>query len=246
MLRSASKAHPDGLANGSGLVGRRYIRHNNAIVLAVSKEPNPTRFQKTLGLNDFYHAPDRGGMGDWDFPLGHIQMVGKSDGAQVEGEALPAALQPFPERPFDWIARHSLDFWLTSEDLPLPENRIRYDGGRVRLDLTPTKMEAHARLRAKLRDLVGRLGAHPHLIDRSLYFGRDVPISGTAHQAGTMVFGTDPGTSVLDLDCKAHGIDNLYVADASFFPSIGAVNPTLTIVANALRVGDVIARRIAA
>ena len=245
-LRSASDAHPDGLANASGLVGRRYMRHNNAVVLAISREPNLTRFQKTLGLNDFYHAPENGGMGDWEFPLGHIQMVGKSDGRQIEGEALPGFAQAFPERPFDWLARHSLDFWLTSEDLPLPENRIQYRGGRVQLDLTPTNMEAHRRLRETLRRLVGKLDAHPHLFDRNLYFGQNVPISGTSHQAGTMVFGEDPADSVLDLDCKAHGIDNLYVTDASFFPSIGAVNPTLTIVANALRVAETIAGRLAA
>lgn len=246
MLRSASDAHPAGLANSSGLVGRNYMRHNNAVVLAISKTPNPTRFQKTLGINDFYHAPAQGGMGGWDFPLGHIQMVGKSDGAQVEGEALPHLLQVFPEAPFDWLARHSLDFWLTSEDLPRRGNGISYRGDRVRLDLTPTNMEAHGRLRETLRGLVGRLDAHPHLFDRSLYFGRNVPESGTSHQAGTMLFGTDPETSVLDLECRAHGIDNLYVTDASFFPSIGAVNPTLTIVANALRVADVIRQRLVA
>ena len=246
MLRSKSAAHPDGLGNRSGLVGRRYMRHNNAVVLAISHTPNPTRFQKTLGLNDFYHAPAAGGMQDWDYPLGHIQMVGKSDGAQIAGDVVPAALQVLaPDAPFDWLARHSLDFWLTSEDLPLPGNRIRYEGGRVRLDLTPTNMEAHHRLREELR-LVGRAGAHPHLMDRSLYFGSNVPIGGTAHQAGTMVFGEDPANSVLDLDCKVHGIGNLYVADASFFPSIGAVNPTLTIVANALRVADGISRSITA
>jgi choline dehydrogenase-like flavoprotein len=246
MLRSASDRHPDGLANASGLVGRNYIRHNNSVVLAVSRTPNPTRFQKTLGLNDFYHPPERGGMGDWEFPLGHIQMVGKSDGAQIEGEGLPGLAEWFPEKPFDWIAKHSLDFWLTGEDLPRPENRIFYHGGRVRLDLTLTNVEAHRRLRRKLRDLCGRLEIHPTLFDRRLYFGQDVPIGGTAHQAGTMRFGTDFATSVLDLDCKAHALDNLYVADASFLPSIGAVNPTLTIIANALRVADVIARRLAA
>jgi choline dehydrogenase-like flavoprotein len=105
-------------------------------------------------------------------------------------------------------------------------------------------MEAHRRLKQKLRDLFGKLDVHPHLFERSLYLGKDVPIGGTAHQAGTLKFGTDPGQSVLDLDCKAHGIDNLYVTDASFFPSIGAVNPTLTIIANALRVGDRIAGRL--
>ena len=239
LLRSANDAHPNGLANGSGLVGRNYMRHNNAIVLAVSRTPNPTKFQKTLGLNDFYFGTD-----DWDFPLGHIQMVGKSDGVQIRGDGLPDFLQWFPEKPFDWIAAHSLDFWLTSEDLPLLENRIFYDGDRVRLDVTPTNMEAHRRLKQKLRDLCDRLDIHPHLFDRSLYFGQDVPISGTAHQAGTLRFGPDPTRSVLDLDCKAHELDNLYVTDASFFPSIGAVNPTLTIIANALRVGDHLASRL--
>ena len=239
MLRSANDAHPQGLANASGQVGRNYMRHNNSTVLAISRTPNPTRFQKTLGLNDFYFGAD-----DWDYPLGHIQMVGKSDGTQIKGEGLPALLQWFPDQPFDWLARHSLDFWLTSEDLPRPENRIFYDGGRVVLDLTQTNAESHRRLRAKLQGLCDRLDIHPHLFDRELYLGKDVPIGGTAHQAGTLRFGADPATSVLDLDCRAHGIDNLYVTDASFFPSIGAVNPTLTLIANALRVGDHIAGRL--
>ncbi len=107
-------------------------------------------------------------------------------------------------------------------------------------------MEAAARLRAKLRDLTVSLGAFPKLIDRSLYLGKDIPIGGTAHQAGTARFGTDPASSVLDLDCKAHELDNLYIADASFFPSIGAVNPTLTIIANALRIADRIKERLVA
>ncbi|GJD48716.1 6'''-hydroxyparomomycin C oxidase [Methylobacterium crusticola] len=241
LLRSASDAHPHGLANGSGQVGRNYMRHNNATVLAISRSPNPTKFQKTLGLNDFYFGAD-----DWEFPLGHIQMVGKSDGVQIHGEGLPGFLQWFPEKPFDWLAKHSLDFWLTAEDLPRPENRVFYENGRVRLDLTQTNEEAMHRLKGKLRDLCGKLDVHPQLFDRSLYLGKDVPIGGTAHQAGTLRFGTDPATSVLDLDCKAHELDNLYVTDASFFPSIGAVNPTLTIIANALRVGDHLARRLGA
>jgi choline dehydrogenase-like flavoprotein len=239
MLRSANDDHPHGLANSSGLVGRNYMRHNNSVVMAVSRTPNPTRFQKTLGLNDFYFGSD-----DWDFPLGHIQMVGKSNGAQLRGEGLPSFLQWFPDMPFDALARHSLDFWLTSEDLPRPENRIFYKDGRVMLDLSATNTEAHQRLRNKLEGLTGKLECHPRLFDRELYLGKDVPIGGTAHQAGTLRFGRDPATSVLDLDCRAHGIDNLYVTDASFFPSIGAVNPTLTIIANALRVGDHIAGRL--
>jgi choline dehydrogenase-like flavoprotein len=241
LLRSANDAHPQGLANRSGQVGRNYMRHNNSTVLAISRTPNPTKFQKTLGLNDFYFGSD-----DWEFPLGHIQMVGKSDGVQIHGEGLPGFLQWFPEKPFDWLAKHSLDFWLTTEDLPIPENRIFYDGNKVRLDLKQTNEEALHRLKAKLRDLCAKLDIHPHLFDRSLYLGKDVPIGGTAHQAGTLRFGTDPASSVLDLDCKAHELDNLYVTDASFFPSIGAVNPTLTIIANSLRVADHIIGRLGA
>lgn len=239
MLRSANDDHPQGLANGSGLVGRNYMRHNNSIVLAISRTPNPTKFQKTLGLNDFYFGAD-----DWPYPLGHIQMVGKSNGTQLRGEGLPELLQWVPEQPFDWAARHSLDFWLTSEDLPSPDNRISYQDDRVVLDLKLTNMEAHRRLKQKLRELCDKLDVHPHLYDRSLYLGQNVPIGGTAHQAGTMRFGTNPAQSVLDLDCRTHAIDNLYVTDASFFPSIAAVNPTLTIIANALRVADHLAERL--
>ena len=105
-------------------------------------------------------------------------------------------------------------------------------------------MEAHHRLKKKLEQYLGKIGAHPVLLERSLYLGKNIPIGGTAHQAGTCRFGTDPGSSVLDLNCKAHGLDNLYVTDASFFPSIGAVNPTLTIIANALRVADHLRERL--
>jgi choline dehydrogenase-like flavoprotein len=239
MFRSANADHPHGLANDSGLVGRNYMRHNNSVLMAISRTPNPTRFQKTLGLNDYYFGSD-----DWDYPLGHIQMVGKSNAVQIKGEGLPGFLQWFPDKPFEWIARHSLDFWLTTEDLPLPSNRVFYDGDRVRLDLTQTNVEAHTRLRSKLQDLCTELDVHPQLFDRSLYLGQNVPIGGTAHQAGTMVFGVDPASSVLDVNCRAHGIDNLYVTDGSFFPSIGAVNPTLTIIANALRVAEHLVARL--
>jgi choline dehydrogenase-like flavoprotein len=143
-------------------------------------------------------------------------MVGKSNAVQIRGEGLPNFMQWFPERPFDWIARHSLDFWLTSEDLPQRDNRVYYDGDRIVLDLKQNNLEAHERLKAKLQDLCGKLDIHPHLFDRSLYLGQNIPIGGTAHQAGTLVFGRDPATSVLDVDCKAHDLDNLYVTDASF------------------------------
>jgi choline dehydrogenase-like flavoprotein len=241
LLRSANARHPRGLANGSDQVGRNYIRHNMSVLMAIMKEPNHTIFQKTLALSDYYLRSD-----DWDYPLGLIQMCATSHAEQIKGESLPAWLKWLPDMPFDKMAEHSMDFWLQSEDLPRPENRIYYDGDRVVLDVTETNMEAHHRLRKKLETMMNAIGAHPVLVERSLYLGKNIPISGTAHQAGTARFGTDPATSVLDLDCKAHELDNLYIADASFFPSIGAVNPTLTIIANALRVADRIKERLGA
>jgi len=239
MLRSANDKHPHGLANGSDQLGRNYIRHNQSVLMAISREPNDTVFQKTLALTDFYlNAPD------WEYPLGLIQMTGKSHTDTIRGEVLPGWLEWLPDMPFEELARHSLDFWLSSEDLPRPENRIRYEGARVVLEQTDNNMEAHARLKQKLEGLLGAAGAHPHLFERKLYFGKGIPVGGTAHQAGTARFGRDPATSVLNLDCKAHELDNLYITDASFFPSIGAVNPTLTIIANALRVADHIATRL--
>jgi choline dehydrogenase-like flavoprotein len=239
LLRSANDRHPNGLANGSDQVGRNYMRHNQSILMALLRQPNDTVFQKTLAVSDYYFGAD-----DWAFPLGLIQMCATSHGAQIRGEALPSWLEWLPKMPFEEMARHSMDFWLSSEDLPRAENRIRYEGERVILDVTENNMEAHHRLKKKLEQVLKAADAHPVLMDRSLYLGKDIPIGGTAHQAGTARFGTDPATSVLDIDCKAHELDNLYITDASFFPSIGAVNPTLTIIANALRVADKIRSRL--
>jgi choline dehydrogenase-like flavoprotein len=240
MFRSANTVHPAGLANGSDQVGRNYMRHNNSAFMAVSREPNDTTYQKTMALNDFYFGAD-----DWEYPLGGIQTLGKSHGAVIKAEALPQFLSWFPDMPFDALARHAVDFWLMTEDLPRPENRIELKpDGHVVLTIEPTNDEAHRRLRHKLEELLTKVDVHPHLLERSLYLGKDIPIGGTAHQAGTMRFGTDPASSVLDTNCKAHQLDNLYVTDASFFPSIGAVNPTLTIIANALRVADHLKERL--
>jgi choline dehydrogenase-like flavoprotein len=241
LLRSASDKHPKGLGNGSDQVGRNYMRHNQSILMALMREPNETVFQKTLAVSDYYFDAD-----DWEYPLGLIQMCATSHGAQVRGEILPSWLEWLPKMPFEAMARHSMDFWLSSEDLPRPENRIFYQDGRVVLDITEGNMEAHHRLRKKLKQILSAAGAYPLLFKRSLYLGKDLPIGGTAHQAGTARFGSDPATSVLDVDCKLHELDNLYVTDASFFPSIGAVNPTLTIIANALRVADKIKDRLGA
>ncbi len=241
LLRSMSDRHPRGLANGSDLVGRNYMRHSMSVLMALMREPNHTVFQKTLAVSDYYF-----GSPEHDYPLGLIQMCATSHGEQIRGEVVPGWLNFLPEMPFEKMAEHSMDFWLQTEDIPLPENRIRYDGGRVFLDVTNTNGKPAKELKRKLEQLMKGAGAHPAMLERSLYLGKGIPLNGTAHQAGTCRFGTDPATSVLDLDCRAHEVDNLYVTDASFFPSIGAVNPTLTIVANALRVADHLKGRLAA
>jgi choline dehydrogenase-like flavoprotein len=241
LLRSAGSNHPSGLANGSGVVGRHYMRHNNAALLALSKEPNPTAFQKTLGINDFYHRAD-----DFDYPLGHIQTLGKSDGEMIKAEAPSWAVWK-PEIPLDVMARHAVDFWLTSEDLPDPDNRVTLNSkGDIVLSLTENNQEGQDRLIGKLKHMLSQTGFHDHLLPRSLYLGRRIPIGGTAHQCGTVRFGTDPATSALDTNCRAHEVDNLYVVDGSFFVSSAAVNPALTIIANALRVGDHLLERLQA
>ena len=244
LLRSANERHPHGLANGSGVVGRHYMGHINSVLMAVSKCPNPTIFQKSLSLNDFYLGAE-----DFPFPMGHISFVGKLDGVALSAGA-PAIAPGFT---LDLMARHSLDFWLTSEDLPDPENRVTLDAqGSIVLAYQPNNEEGHQRLIAKLKTLMKQQRAcdvhghecHQGLFARSLFVGQRIPLAGVAHQNGTIRFGTDPRTSALNRDCRAHEVDNLYVVDASFFPSSGAVNPALTIMANALRVGDHLRQRL--
>jgi choline dehydrogenase-like flavoprotein len=244
LLHSANDKHSAGLGNSSDAVGRFYMCHNNEALMAVSKEPNPTRFQKTLAMNDWYLGAD-----DSELPLGGIQMVGKSDGEMIRGEAPHWAhllTRMAPEASLDDTARHAIDFWLCSEDLPQPGNRITVDGaGKVTLTRSEkNNMEAHERLTKKLESMLDKLGMHPHLLKRRLYLGKEMDIAAVAHQAGTVRFGSDPKTSVLDADCKAHDLDNLYVVDTSFMPTIGAVNPSLTAMANALRVGDHLLERL--
>ncbi|RPF36800.1 GMC oxidoreductase [Streptomyces sp. TLI_185] len=242
LLRSANDKHPGGLANSSDVVGRHYMRHNNLALMAVSKEPNPTSFQKTLALNDWYLGAD-----DWEYPLGGIQMLGKSDADQIHGEAPRWAGAVMPDMPFEVLAHHAVDFWLCGEDLPLPESRVTLDkDDAIHLALDEkNNIAGLKRLQHKLRGMLGHLGMHEHhLLDHSIYLHKGMPIGATAHQAGTVRFGDDPRSSALDVNCKAHDLDNLYVVDTSFFPSIGAVNPSLTAIANALRVGDHIAARL--
>jgi choline dehydrogenase-like flavoprotein len=238
LLRSATDRHPHGLANSSGVVGRHYMGHVNSVLLAISKTPNPTVFQKTLAVNDFYFGDD-----EFRYPMGHISFVGKLDAIALSAGA-PAIV---PGMTLDLMAKHSLDFWLTSEDLPHPDNRVTLDrDGNIVLSYTPNNVAGHTRLIRRLESLLQHLDMHPHLVPRHLFVGNRIPLAGVAHQNGTIRFGRDPKTSALDRDCKAHDLDNLYVVDASFFPSSGAVNPALTIMANAMRVGDHLRQRLGA
>jgi choline dehydrogenase-like flavoprotein len=240
LLNSASDAHPNGLANGSDQVGRNYMFHNCKAVVALSKEPNDTVFQKTLGINDFY-LPTK----DYEYPMGNIQMIGKSNAEAMRGEK-PKLTKLSPEWTLSDVAGHAVDFWLTTEDLPKPENRVTTDAdGNVHLAYEITNNDEAFRLYGELRKILNHTGmAEHHVLRKNFYMDMDIPVAGCAHQAGTARFGTDPATSVLDVNCKAHELDNLYVVDTSFFPSIGAVNPALTAMANALRVGEHLRERL--
>jgi len=237
---SAKLLLASGLANGSGQVGRNYMFHNSQAVLALSREPNPTVFQKTLGVNDFYFASDA-----WEFPMGNIQMVGKSQADMFRGEK-PGETRLSPSWTLRDVASHAVDFWLSTEDLPRPENRVTLArDGRIAIAYTSSNDAARKRLYQQLKSMLSHLGMHhDHLLGHHAYLKNEIPVAGCAHQAGTCRFGNDPATSVLNPDCRAHEVDNLYVVDTSFFPSIGAVNPALTTMANALRVGDHLLERL--
>jgi len=235
LLKSANDKHPDGLANSSGMVGRNLMKHNNAAMLAISTKPNYTKFQKTLAVNDFYWGDD-----EFKLPMGHIQLMGKSNKDQISPDA------PFftPGLVLDEMANHSVDWWFTGEDLGLPENRVTIKNDQIYIQYTETNMQGFNRLKDKWADILKEVDNVSHFIPNSIYLKKNIPLEGLAHQCGTCRFGNDPITSVLDMNCKAHDIDNLYVVDGSFFPSSGAVNPSLTIIANALRVGEHLLERL--
>jgi choline dehydrogenase-like flavoprotein len=215
--------------------------HNCLAVVALAKERNDTVFQKTLGINDFYLPTS-----DYPYPAGNIQMIGKSNAEAMRGEK-PTLTKLSPEWTLADVAGHAVDFWLTTEDLPLPSNRVTTDGdGNVHLAYTPSNDAEADRLYEELQKILNHTGmADHHVLGKNFYMDMSIPVAGCAHQAGTCRFGTDPASSVLDVNCQTHELDNLYVVDTSFFPSIGAVNPALTAMANAMRVGEHITQRIA-
>lgn len=238
LLRSANDAHPNGLANSSGMVGRNLMKHILGSIIGVSSfKSNPTKFQKTLSLFDYYW-----GNADFPYPMGQVQMLGKVDRESLEGsESVYAPLE------IDFVARHSLDWWLTSEDLPDPNNQVTLNrDGRIVVDYSENNSAAFDRLMSTWTETLKSVGCGCHILPNGRYFNAGtvktftmkLGISGLGHQVGTCRFGPDPKDSVLDLNCKAHDVDNLYVVDGSFFVSSAAVNPTLTIIANSLRVGS--------
>jgi choline dehydrogenase-like flavoprotein len=230
LLRSANDKHPNGLANASGQVGRNYMVHTNSVLVAIDpRRRNPTVFQKTVTINDWYLA---GSDPDFPWPMGNLQPVGKLQAAMLAGGA-PAWT---PKPVLAAAAAHSVDWWVMSEDLPDPANRAALDpDGGIRIGWRPNNLAAHDALMARAKTMLRRAG-YPILLDRRM------GIETNSHQCGTVRFGNDPATSVLDPFCKAHDLDNLYVVDGGFFPSSTAVNPALTIVAQALRTADRIGR----
>ena len=239
LLRSANEQHPNGLANGSGQVGRNYMAHINGCLIAYTPDKlNTSFFQKYFCIGDYYATtPDN------PEPLGEIQLMGKNDPPTVVGLA-----QDFlPDKGADWLLSHSIDFWLTTEDLPDPDNRVTLTpDGDIQLTYHRGRnnVAAFGQLKQKLKDLFETLGTIDPDLKTTFWGSYDLGINGVSHQCGTLRFGHDPITSVLDVQCKAHELDNLYVVDASFFPSSGAYNPSLTTAANALRVGDYLLNRL--
>ncbi|MBL8160345.1 MAG: GMC family oxidoreductase [Anaerolineae bacterium] len=223
LLRSANEQHPNGLANTSGLVGRNYMVHNNTALTAINPlRVNPTVFQKTMAVNDFYFRGP-----NFPYPMGNIQMLGK-----LQAGMLSVAQPGVPKPMLTGMANRSVDWWVMSEDLPNHENRITLRGdGRIVVHWKPNNVTAHQRLIMAARQMMREAGY-------LFVFTQTMGIETNSHQCGTLRFGTDPAQSVLDPLCKAHDLDNLYVVDSSFFPSSAAMNPALTIAAQALRVAD--------
>jgi choline dehydrogenase-like flavoprotein len=227
LLRSANARHPKGLANSSDQVGRNFMNHNSSAVLAVSPTfRNTSVYQKTFGFNDFYLSDGKGGP-----PLGNVQLLGR-----VSGPILKANLQAIPEWLLSQISTRAVDFYAMSEDIPHPESRVMVDGERIVLKWTRTNWNAHLDLVAKLKSILKDCG-FPFVFSRA--FDKRTP----SHQCGTVRIGNDPSTSPLDIYCRAFDHPNLFVVDASFLPTSAAVNPALTIAAQALRVAEHIAKK---
>jgi choline dehydrogenase-like flavoprotein len=267
LLASANDSHPTGLANRSDQVGRNFMYHQADALLAITTERNEDCYTKTWGTNDFYFKDSDPG---YPFPLGQVQPVGSFHFEMMKGDAPPIT----PGFVLEGMKHHAVPWWLTTEDLPAPDNRVTLhnatplsveawqpglvgahpsgDTGRtnqsepvtdaaprrIQLSYTPNNVESFERLKDRWVDILKKAGHASTSIPLHAYFKKRIPLEGVGHQNGTCRMGNDPATSVLDPHCKAHDLDNLYVVDASCFVSASAVNPSLTIIANAIRIAD--------
>lgn len=237
LLRSANEKHPHGIANRSNQVGRNLMKQLLSVVVQLTAAPNSGLFPRTVGINDFYWGDK-----DFPFPMGHVQNSGGILQDVIFSEAPPilsTLARAMPNFGLRQLATRSLGWWLQTADLPNPNNRVHLVNDRLRLTYQPNNLEAHDRLVYRWVDVLKSVEtALPGTFSRTTHPRSDMPISVVAHQCGTCRLGEDPTTSVLNLDCRTHEVHNLYVVDSSFFPANASVSPALTVIANALRVGD--------
>jgi choline dehydrogenase-like flavoprotein len=267
LLASANDKHPAGLANSSDQVGRNFMYHQADALLAIGTARNEDSYTKTWGTNDFYFKDSDPA---YPYPLGQVQPVGSFHFEMMKGDAPPLT----PGFVLEKMKQHAVPWWLTTEDLPDPNNRVTVhnttpssvesrqpgvDGAhpsgdtghtnetetvsdsapmRIQLSYTPNNVKSFERLKDRWVDVLKKAGHATTSVPLHAYFKKRIPLEGVGHQNGTCRMGNDPATSVLDAHCKAHDLDNLYVVDASCFASASAVNPSLTIIANAIRVAD--------
>jgi choline dehydrogenase-like flavoprotein len=243
LLRSANEKHPNGIANRSGQVGRNLMKQLLSVVVQLTNSANSGFSPRTVGLNDFYWGDQ-----DFPYPMGHIQNSGGILQDVIFSEAPPilsALAKVLPNFGLRQLATRSVGWWLQTADLPNPDNRVYFAGDKLRVDYEPNNVEAHDRLVYRWVDVLKNVEtAQPTVFNRSTYPRSDMPIQVVAHQCGTCRLGENPETSVLDLNCRTHDVGNLYIVDSSFFPANASVSPALTVIANALRVGDHLMQRL--
>jgi len=232
LLRSANEKHPKGLGNSSDLLGCNLMKQLMTTLVQITNNPNSGLFQRTRYINDFYWGDE-----NFPYPMGHIQNSGGILQDVIFAESPPLLsiiAKRMPGFGLKQLAKRSIGWWLQTEDLPVPKNRIRVEGSKLYIDYTTNNTEAHDRLIYRWIDVLKAIDGNK----QSIYPRGETPIQVVAHQSGTCRFGEDAKTSVLNLNCRTHDLDNLYVVDSSFFPSISATSPGLTVIANALRVGE--------